>query len=225
MIKVVLVDMDDTLLDFSEGAKYAMKRACFDAGIQYTEEMHSIFIPYNETLWQRLERGELTKKQLYSLRWTYIFNLLSINGDGLEFEENFRRHISDSAAVINGAEEMLAYLHEKYVVCIASNSSFARVKTRLEKAGLDRFIDHIFTSEQAGATKPNAAFFEYCFNQLPNLKKEEAVIIGDSLSADIKGGIDYGISTVWYNAKKQAFSNEILPKETITSLFQIKNIL
>ena len=224
-MKLVFIDVDDTLLDFEECSKYAIKKCCEDASIEYSDEIYKVFRPYNDLLWTKIEDGSLTKEQLYGMRWTHIFTVLGIDCDGIAFEENFRHYASMSAVPIKGSLDILEYLSKKYILCTASNASYERQYGRLKKAGMLDYFDKIFASGDVGCQKPMALFFERCMEHFPEISKDDTVIIGDSLTADIAGGKNYGIRTVWFNRQRKPHSGDVIPDCTVYDLCEIKNIL
>lgn len=225
MIKTVFLDVDNTLLDFDECSRQSMKLAFQDFHLDYHESMFDVFCQINELLWQQIEKGQLDKEGLYQVRWQMIFQELKIDCDSIKFEKDFLKYLGEISIPIDGAMELLQYLSSRYTLCIVSNAPYFQQIKRLQKIHLLTYIDHIFISEQIGFSKPSCEFFDACFMQLPSLKKEETIIIGDSLSADIKGGINYGISTCWYNHKHQLEPCDLKIDYIVETLLEIKNIL
>lgn len=223
MIKVVFVDIDNTLLDFDEGARQSMME-CFDLfGLEYEDRMFDQFQAVNDQLWSSLERGELTRERLHQIRWNLIFDRLGIVADGERFEHCFFERLKTSAVPIEGAAELMKYLSGRYIVCVASNASHDQQSARLQKAGMAQYVDKYFVSCTLGADKPSKQFFDRCFEQLPGVSVDEAIIVGDSLSADMRGGKDYGIATCWYNPGLKPPVDWV--DYTVTTLGEVKNIL
>lgn len=195
-ITTLFWDVDNTLLDFTEGSRRCMMAGFAAFGLSYQEEMFPVFRRLNDELWHRVERGELTREHLFEIRWNTVFAALGIHFDGPTFEAFFRKELHESAVPIDGAEEMLRLLHQRHCNVITSNAVRAQQVNRLKKAGLLPHIDLIATSEEAGAAKPKKEFFDYCMTLLPaGTKKENILIIGDNPAADIAGGSAYGIHT------------------------------
>ena len=225
-IKAVLLDVDNTILDFNLCAKEAMIKTFAAWRLEFQEEMFPVFLKANQYLWEEIEKNHITREKLYQIRWKLIFERLQIKGpDPLAFDEVFRKHIGVSAVPVEGAYSLLSYLSPKYILCIASNASYQRQVNRLTKADMIGYIVHLFSSEKIGHMKPAKAFFEACLAKLEDIKAHEVVVIGDSLSADIAGGVCAGMRTIWYNHDKQAASAEIRPDYVVNSLSEIKNIL
>lgn len=225
MITNVLIDVDNTLLDFNKCAEAAIKIGFSKWNIGYSEKVFPLFLEVNDQLWHKIETGEIDKKTLYQLRWKTIFEKLGIDADGPAFEQDFRTIFSDSKEPVDGAYELLDYLSEKYTVCVASNASYQQQLKRLKHADMLKYFDAVFNSEQIGYPKPEVKFFDACFERLGNIPKESVIIIGDSLSADINGGAAYGLKTLWFNYAKAPVPNYVKADFIVNSLDEIKNIL
>lgn len=226
MIKTVFTDIDNTLLDFNKSASEAMKTALLKRGVEYTEEMFDVFLRINDYLWTELENGALTKEELHKVRFQLIFKELDIDLETEPVETEFRGLVAEIAKPVSHAEEMLSYLSSKYPVYAVSNASHNQQLKRLKSAGMSGYIKEVFTSEQIGCQKPAYRFFDECFKRIDNPPApEEALIIGDSLSADICGGINYGMKTCWFNYKNEAMPNDIAPDYTIYSLKEMTKLL
>ena len=223
MFKVILIDIDDTLLDFDRCAEYAMKQAAVDFGIAWRDEIYEVFSLQNPILWQNIEKGLLTREQLHLTRWVIIFEKLGINADGVEFEKRFRYYIASSSEKMDGAEDILQYLSAKYRVYAASNAHYDQQLSRMKLAGLEKYLDGYFISEKIGAEKPSKEFFDACLAGLDGVSKSEVIMIGDSLSADIKGAKEYGLTSIWMKGRKEgecAFADY-----TVSKLEEIKEII
>ncbi|MBR1811330.1 MAG: YjjG family noncanonical pyrimidine nucleotidase [Clostridia bacterium] len=218
-INAVLVDVDNTLLDFNEAARVSAIRGFEAFGIDYPQEIFSTFHKVNQQLWARIEDGSLQKSELYQMRWNTIFAEHGISADGVAFEQLFRQGVAESSVPMDGALALLAYLKNKYKVCIASNASYRQQVGRLERAGMLRYVDAFFISEQIGFPKPQRAFFEAC---IAGTAAEPAriLMIGDSYEADIVGAHACGIKTCWYNP--QGFpAGSVAPDLTVARLDEI----
>lgn len=223
MITTVLIDVDNTILDFSQCAKSSIKKAFFDYGLCFSNAVMPAFHRINNSLWQKLENGDITKDDLYSVRFNLIFKELQIDLDGVEFERKFRSNLFTSCDPVEGAYDFLCYLSKKYILCTASNSSYSQQKSRLEKAGMLKFFKHIFVSEDIGFSKPNVNFFSECHKRLGNIPKSELIMIGDSQTADILGAKEFGIKCCWFNYK--GTDEKSGADYQINSLSEIKNFL
>lgn len=231
MIKVVFVDIDNTLLSFSGYVKQTMKDGFAYFGLpSYEPWMYDTFNEINNGLWKALERGELTFEELIAIRWNKVFESLQFEFDGIVFEDYFRKQLSNSAILEAGAVELLEYLSEKYVLCVASNGPYEQQVKRLKIGNIYDYFSHYFVSERVGAQKPSKEFFDYCFKELreqglENISPEETMMIGDSLTADIAGGKQYGMATCLYLCGKGSVEGSDAADYVVKELTEIKSIL
>ncbi len=225
MKKIILLDLDNTLIDFNECARHSIINIFEKLGFEYTPRVFETFIEENVKIWKRLEKGEITKPELRANRWNIILKRLGIDYDGTIIEEDFEKGVSMGAYPIEGAYELLDYLSPKYRLFIVSNGFRFVQENRLKIGSFEKYFEDIFVSEDIGIPKPAKEFFDYCFDKLGNPKKEDTILIGDSLSADIMGGTSYGIDTIWFNKNNDAYPHSIKPTYTVSHLKEIENIL
>ena len=231
MPKVILIDIDDTILSFQGYVREAMKSGFDEFGIgPFEEEMLSVFHQVNSRLWHRLEEGDLSFEELKKIRWNLVFDALGIQADGVKFEEYFRSCLFNSAIPVDGAMELLSHLKEKYVLCAASNGPYLQQINRLKVGGMHDFFSHFFISEEIGHSKPSNEYFAVCMERLnqgieKKILPKDVAIVGDSLTSDIAGGKNAGMQTIFYNAKQQEIPQDLRPDFTVTSLKEICDIL
>ncbi len=223
--KILLIDLDNTLIDFNECARHSIINAFGELGFDYSPRVFETFIEENVRIWKRLEKGEITKAQLRADRWNIILGKLGIDYDGTILEEMFENGVAEYACPVEGAYDLLDYLKGKYKLYIVSNGFRFVQESRLKIGDFEKYFDGLFVSEDIGIPKPAKEFFDYCFERLGNPLKEDTLLIGDSLSADIIGGINYGIDTIWFNKNGDALPESIEPTYIVNSLNEIMNIL
>lgn len=223
MIKAVLIDIDDTVLDFQKCAEWAIKTAMSEHGVQYAAEMYPVFREVNDRLWSELEKGNITREELFDRRFNEIFERLGLSLDGREFEARFIELLHESTEEVPEARALLEYLHgKKYRIYAVSNAMQFQQENRLNKSGLAMYFDGIYTSEFLGASKPSREFFDAFFSDVPDISKDEVLLIGDSLTADIAGGKRYGLTTCWFNNGARHSSSGSFSDFVVTSLSSIK---
>ena len=225
MLKAVLMDIDDTLLDFGKCAKLAMRTGFDEWGLPFDDSTYPTFTRINDGLWRMIERGELTTQQLFQFRWNRIFDALGIRADGAAFEKRFLDLLYETAIPVDGADALCRYLKGKYILCAASNAFHDQQLNRLDMAGLLPYFDHVFVSESLGYRKPEKAFFDACRASLPGVAAEECVMIGDSLTADIAGGKNAGMKTIWYNHAHRPVPERCAADQIVDSLAEIQALL
>ncbi len=233
MIKYVFIDIDDTIIDFQLSAESAIRKMFEEQNIPCPDDIMTHYRKGCDPLWRRLEKREITLAQLQEIRWSTVFENMGISYDSkIDYEQKYREQLSVTDFKIEGSDELLKYLSEKYTICAASNSHYFQQINRLKLCGFDKYITHLFTSNEIGYEKPYHVFFERCFEKLGNPSKDEVIMIGDSLTADVAGAYEFGIKSIWFNSKKSVWNNlksdkpkEINADYTVSSLSEIKNIL
>lgn len=231
MLKCILIDIDNTLLSFDEYVKETMKKGFEKFGIGvYNDEMFFVFNQINTDLWQSIERGEINFGELQKVRWNRIFERLGFSADGELFEKYFRDCLFNSAIPEDGAMDLLKYLFDKYTLCVASNGPYHQQVNRLKISGMLPYFSHVFVSEEIGYSKPSEEFFNECISRInmksiQEIKPSEIMIIGDSLSSDISGGIRVGIQTCFYNPYDKLIPSTLNANYNVKSLNEIKNII
>lgn len=227
MIKTILWDIDDTLLDFKSAESYSLKNSFDHFGLGIcTDEMVHTYSVLNNSKWELLERGECTKEQVLKERFTDFFALMKITSvDESEFCTYYENGLSDKIFYMENSIDILKELKGKYYQYAVTNGAFAIQSARLEKSGLNQILDGSFISDNIGFEKPSMEFFEYVIRNTEPCKKDEILIVGDSLTSDMQGGNNAKIKCCWYNPlKKQNDKNVSLDYE-IQTLSQIKDII
>ncbi len=219
-VSAVLLDIDDTLLDFHAGARESILRGFAAFGLPYSEAVFETFLRINEGLWREIEAGRLTRPGLHAIRWMRIFDALGIEADGPAFETVFRQGINESAIPVPGARELLAYAKEKYPVYLASNADYAQQERRLAKADLLRYVDGMFVSDRIGCAKPAPAFFDACVDGV-GVPAERILMIGDSYAADISGAAARGMRTCLFAPRGIPAFDGAVPDLVVTELARV----
>lgn len=221
MIRAVLIDVDNTLLDFNACAMEGMRLVCEKHGLPFRADYFPIFKEINDSLWTRVENGELTREGLYEVRWDMILPKLGIDFDGKTFEKDFLPHLAILAIPFDGAKELLRALSSRVPVCAASNAAHDQQLSRLGKSGLLPFFTDVYTSERLGAPKPSEAFFRGCAARLGIADTGDILMIGDSIHADIMGACAVGMKTCWFDPDGLPPCGGIVPDTTVSTLSQI----
>ena len=218
MIKYVLFDVDDTLLDFGKAEAAAIRKTFERIGIPVTEELIHRYSEINARQWARLERGEISREQVLTGRFDILFSELGINVPSEMAQASYEYLLGIGHYFVDGAEELLEALKDKYELYIVSNGNASVQDRRLKSAGIIPYFKDIFISERVGFNKPSAEFFDACFERIPGFEKDKAVIVGDRLSSDILGGINAGVKTCWFNPRGDA------PDPDIPADYEIKHL-
>ena len=225
MIKNIFLDLDDTLLDFHKGERKAITETLSHFGVEVTEELITRYRTFNRNCWEALERGEMERDDVLTKRFELFFNSVGREVSAADVQAYYEVKLSEKAYYIDGAEELLCALHGKYKLYITSNGTAFVQDRRIKASGIARYFDGIFISERMGAHKPSVDFFNACFEQMDAPVREETVIIGDSLTSDILGGINAGIHTCHYTLGREFTYTDIKPEYSVRFLHEIPEIL
>lgn len=225
MIRNVLFDLDDTLFDFHKAEKIALTKTLVHFGIDPTEETLALYSTINAAHWKRLELGEISREEVKVGRYRELFKTIGVECDPVKATAYYESMLAIGHYFMPGAPELLEELYRKYRLYIVSNGTAKVQEGRIGSSGIKKYMDGIFISQILGANKPDKQFFDICFSEIPDFSLSETVIIGDSLSSDIKGGINAGIITVWFNPKGIENDNDIKPDYTIKELSEVPGLL
>ncbi len=225
MRPTLLFDLDDTLLDFGLGERLSLISALKQMGYPADEAVAARYSEINLSQWKRLERGEITRAEVLVNRFKILFDELGVDFSPNEAWAVYEGFISKQGQLIDGARELLEGLQRDYDLCIVSNGTASVQDSRIKIADISKYFKHIFISQRIGVNKPSPLFFEGCFEQMPQVRKADCLIIGDSLTSDIKGGLLSGIKTCWYNPRGLPPDRDIPADYEIASLSELMKLL
>lgn len=222
----VLFDLDDTLLDFSGTEYLALEEALAKHDITLTDEMFTIYKMINRELWENFEAGVFTKKEILSLRFDLLFTQINAFGDASQLNHDYLISMGRHAKKGQGVIEMLDALADAGIrVAMVTNGAEMAQKIKLAVSGLDEYFKDIYISDVTGASKPDIKFFEFVEKAMGGLDKEKTMIVGDSLGADIQGGITFGITTCWFNPKGKENTSDIKADYEIGAIGELLSVL
>lgn len=225
MYRNVLLDLDDTILDFHKAERIAFCRVISGLGVEPTQEITELYSRINLSQWKLLELGKQTLEETKVNRYRILFEGLGIDASPEAATSEYERLLGIGHYFVDGAEQLLRDLHGKYRLYIASNGTPGVQHSRIDSAGIMKYLDGLFISAELGANKPSMEFFDKCFAQIPDFRREETVIVGDSLTSDIRGGRNAGIDTIWYNPGYAVNTEDVTPTYEVSRLEEIKDIL
>ena len=225
MIHTVFLDLDDTLLDFHRGEATALAAALRQVGVVPTAEVLERYSAINAQQWQLLEQGLLTREEVLVRRFDLLFAELGVECSSQETRDLYEGLLRQQHDFLPGGRELLEALAPHYDLYIASNGTATVQDQRLSDAGILPYCKDIFISQRLGAVKPQKEFFDACFTRIPGFCLEEAIIIGDSLTSDIKGGLNAGLHTCWFNPYGRTAPTDIRPEYQVRALEKIPELL
>lgn len=224
MFECLLIDLDDTILDFKKAEHIAVKKTLSDFGVEPTDAVCQRYSIINQQHWEAMERKEMTRQQVLEGRFAVLFRELGVAVDAAECSGCYTQNLAVGHYYLPGAREAVEQLSKKYKLYITSNGTAWVQRSRLSSTDLEPFFQDIFISQEIGYNKPAREFFDGCFARIPNFDPKRTMIVGDSLSSDILGGKNAGIATCWVDPGQKPFGS-IRPDYRIESLSQLEALL
>ncbi len=221
----VLLDLDDTLLDFHKAEAVALTKTLLRLGVEPKPETLRRYSEINARHWELLEEGRISREQVLTGRFECLFAELGLVRSGEEARDIYEANLALGHYFIPGAPELLEALYGRYALYIVSNGTATVQEGRIASSGIARYFEAIFISEEIGFDKPSRAFFEHCFARMPDFDRERALIVGDSLTSDIRGGLNAGIKSCWFNPWGKAPRPDLKPDYEIGALEQLPALL
>ena len=224
MIEFLLLDLDDTILDFHKAERIALSKTIRQFGVEPTEEVLNRYHQINKWHWEQLELGIMTRAEVLVNRFGALFQELGIDVEPAACAKSYEHNLSVGHYFLPGAEEAVKQLHENYRLFLVSNGTAAVQHGRLTSAGLYPYFEQVFISQEIGFNKPDKAFLDRCFDRISGFAPDRALMVGDSLTSDIKGGVNAGLTTVWVNPEHKD-CGDIHPDYEIERLYQLEALL
>jgi 2-haloacid dehalogenase len=192
-------DADGTLFDYNRAEGAALRNTFRSLTLPFEDSYLDVYREINQGLWQALERQEITQAVLRFRRFELLMEALQMSGSAEQMSSAYVEQLSICSELMEGAYEVLQALDGKSQIAIVTNGLQTVQRGRLENSTIKSFISELIISEEVEAAKPHASFFEAASARCGHPAKGDVLIVGDSLTSDIQGGVDYGIDTCWYN--------------------------
>lgn len=218
MLRFVLLDLDDTLLDFAAAERAALSATLTEFGVAPKEELLAGYSEINAAMWRAMERGEIDREDLKRVRFRIFAEKFGLTLPVEKVKTAYEGRLGDGFFLMPRAEETLAALQKKYDLYVLTNGTVAVQTRRIAGSGVERYIKGAFYSEEVGFQKPKKEYFDAVFARIPDFSAESAVMVGDSLTSDVLGAKNAGLRSVWFNPKGQS-----RPKNGIVDL-EIKDL-
>ncbi|NAZ56452.1 HAD superfamily hydrolase [Streptococcus pyogenes] len=219
-------DLDHTLLDFDAAEEVALTKLLEEYQVIDIKAYKDYYKPMNQNLWKQLEGGDTSKADLVNSRFALLFAHFGVTVDGRQLAEGYQKHLKDQGQVYAGAKELLADLTAQGYNLYAATNGIATIQQgRLQASGLAPYFKAIFISEQSGSQKPKKAFYDWMTQQVSHYQPDQALMIGDSLSADVQGGINAGMDTLWYNPKHLLNNSPVHPTYEVSDYQALLNCI
>ncbi len=223
--RIALFDADNTLLDFTAAEDQAIKNCLSARGLPTDRETISLYSSINDGHWKRLEQGLTTRDRLRVERFSDFFRAVGYEGDPVAMADDYEEALSRQTQLVEGAPELIASLHGRCGLYIVTNGIASVQTRRFGGCPLATYFDACFISEQMGCAKPEKEFFDQVAAAIPGFDPRDALVIGDSLSSDIQGGINAGLDTCWFNPRGKDAPAGMKITHTIRRLSELESIL
>lgn len=222
----LLFDADDTLFDFPKASARAFSIMCRAHDIPDTPEVYRLYHEINEVLWAAFDRGEISKEFLTLERYVRFFKALDLDRDPAQCNRDYLAALGQVAYPLPHAEEVCRTLAERgHKLYIVTNAVASVQRSRLKSCSFGHLFTGAFISEEAGASKPHKAYYDYVRARVPGITPENTLVIGDSLTTDIRGANNAGLPCCWFNPKGKPRQESLKIDYEIADLRQLLNIV
>ena len=196
---VILFDADNTLFDFDRAEEEALRATLARYGLPVTARAVAAYLAINRELWARFDRGEVSREWLVVERFARLLRTLGRPGDPAAMNRAYLTRLGEGAFLLPGAEALCRALAPRCTLAIVTNGVALAQRARFEASPLRDVVPWLFISEEVGASKPDPAFFAPVLRALGEPDRARVLMVGDNLLTDIRGGINAGLDTAWFN--------------------------
>jgi YjjG family noncanonical pyrimidine nucleotidase len=224
--EIFLFDADGTLYDYDKAEKHALQTMFNYCGFNYAENTRTRYREINTQVWESYEKGEISKDDLQTIRFSRLFDEIGVKYDTSDFNTKYLAELGKGTFLIDGAIEICREIvSQNKQIFIVTNGILATQEARIKHSLIKDYVSDFFVSEFIGYQKPDPEYFEYVFSYIPKIEKNKILIIGDSLTADITGGNNAGIDTCWFNESRSINSTKITPTYEVRKLNELKKFV
>ncbi|MDO5563923.1 MAG: YjjG family noncanonical pyrimidine nucleotidase [Eubacteriales bacterium] len=224
-IKNIFIDLDNTILDFAMQEEVSLKKTFCKINLPFTKENIDEYYKINYKMWRLLEQNLIKREDIFENRFLLFFKEINFDFDPIEAERIYEHFLGEGHFLVHNSLKLIKEIYLDYDLYIATNGIKHIQDRRIDSSKIRKYFKKIFISDEIGFSKPDKRFFEACFKQIKNFKNEETIIVGDSLTSDIQGGINSNIKTVWLNKNNMKNDTTIKPDFEIRNIYELKDIL
>lgn len=223
--RIALLDADNTLLDFSRSEHEALCDCLRKRGLPAHREITDTYAKINDEHWKQLECGKMTREFLRINRFAVFFKTFGFDADPERMADDYLATLATKSYLLDGAFDFCQSLFGQCRMFIITNGNTAVQKGRFDPCPIAPFFENRFISEEMGCAKPEIEFFRSVASKIPDFDPADTLVIGDSLSSDIQGGINAGMDTCWYNPKRKPLNGSVSPTYIAHTFDDIRNII
>jgi 2-haloacid dehalogenase len=221
--KWILFDADGTLFDYDRAEATALERTFLESGLSFEPEY--AYRRIDTQIWLDYEQNKIAQDVLRVRRFELLFEAVDVEADARAFSARYLEHLGDQAVLIEGAEETVKALQGQVGLVLITNGIKEVQRSRLQRSTIrDCFVD-VVISDEVGVSKPDPGIFDVAFRKMGHPRKGEVLIVGDSLTSDIRGGAAYGIDTCWFNPAQEPRTPDVDIRYEIGELGELLVIL
>ena len=221
----LLFDADGTLFDYDKAEAYALRTTFEEFGLEYEPDYLEVYRPINAQIWRDFEKGLISADSVKADRFEQLFEAIGVETDAQSFSPRYLKNLGDSAELIDGAENLIRTLHGRAGLMLITNGLKQVQRSRLAKSAIADCFAGMIISEELGSAKPHRGIFDAAFARMGGPRKADVLLIGDSLTADIRGANDYGIDACWYNPAGRTPGSDLRIRYEISRLEELLSIL
>jgi len=219
---IFLFDADNTLYDFDKASAHTIKLLFDEYGFTYCDDIPARFLDIGIQLWELYEKGELSDADLQKLRFAGLLDALGITHDPVQLNARYMYELGKCSFLVDGALEVCRHIAAVgKQIYIITNGFWPTHEARIQHSPIEKYMSGFFVSELIGHKKPSTEFFAHVLSCIPSADKSKILVVGDSLSADIAGGINAGIDTCWFNPQWLENRTGIMPTYEINKLLEL----
>ncbi len=223
--KWLLFDADGTLFDYDRTEATALQRAFEEMGQRFEPGHVEVYRQINGQIWADFEQGRISQERLRTRRFELLFDAADIELSPEAFSARYLRYLAEGIDLVDGAEEVVRALYGRVRLMLITNGLQEVQRPRYARSALHGYFADLIISEEVGASKPDSRIFDVAFQRMGQPQREEVLMVGDSLSSDMRGGSDYGIDTCWYNPEQRPRSPDVEIRYEIQDLRQLLDLV
>lgn len=223
---MILFDADETLFDFEKSERVAFQNTIEEFGIRYQKDYHlKLYQEINTAVWKELADGLIAQNDLNLERFSRFVKRIHAEVSDVDFADTYVKYLSQASFLFEDSAAVVQKLNETCRIAVVTNGLSKVQDGRIRKSVIGQYFEAVIVSEDVGVTKPNAEIFECVFHSAPRVAKSKILMVGDSLSSDIQGGINFGVDTCWVNRSHAENKTAVSPTYEISELSELLEIV
>ncbi len=220
----IIFDADGTLFDYERAEAGALATTFRQYGLTFDTDVHRLFDEINKPLWVEFEQGMLSTQRLRVQRFEELAEALEIDVCASDVSDDYLLNLGAQSVLLPGAQELVEDLSSDHDLALATNGIAAVQRSRFSASSIRAHFKALVISDEIGVAKPDPGFFAELFSRMEDPDRGEVLMVGDSLSSDIAGGVGFGVDTCWFNPSRELNGSSVAPTYVISDLSEILDI-